>query len=93
MLFRMYINSKKNLSSTNFVDILSSSDSFTKATNAIGLKKFVDALKPACIKIIDLLYFKGYTQAEASKTLDIPIGTIKTRNRTCINELRAMIVG
>jgi RNA polymerase sigma-70 factor (ECF subfamily) len=90
---KSFKNSKKNLSSTNFVDILSSSDSFTKATNAIGLKKFVDALKPACIKIIDLLYFKGYTQAEASKTLDIPIGTIKTRNRTCINELRAMIVG
>lgn len=90
---KAFKNSRKNLSTTNFVDILSSSDSFNKATNAIGLKKFVDALKPACVKIIDLLYFKGYTQAEASKTLEIPIGTIKTRNRTCINELRAMIVG
>ena len=90
---KSFKNSRKNLSTTNFVDILSSSDSLNKKTNAIGIKKFVDALKPACIKIIDLLYFKGFTQAEASKTLEIPLGTLKTRNRTCINELRVMVLG
>ncbi|WP_026450144.1 RNA polymerase sigma factor [Aequorivita capsosiphonis] len=90
---KAFKNSRKNLSTTNFVDILSSSDSLNKKTNAIGIKKFVNALKPACIKIIDLLYFKGYTQAEASKTLEIPLGTIKTRNRTCIKDLRVMILG
>tara|TARA_R110002020_G_scaffold107848_7_gene250251 strand:- start:2620 stop:3204 length:585 start_codon:yes stop_codon:yes gene_type:complete len=90
---KAFKNSRKNLSTTNFVDILSSSDSLNKKTNTIGLKKFVDALKPACIKIIDLLYFKGFTQAEASKTLEIPLGTLKTRNRTCINELRVMVLG
>ncbi|HAV55262.1 RNA polymerase sigma factor [Aequorivita vladivostokensis] len=90
---KAFKNSRKNLSTTNFVDILSSSDSLNRKTNAIGIKKFVDALKPACIKIIDLLYFKGFTQAEASKTLDIPLGTLKTRNRTCINELRVMVLG
>jgi RNA polymerase sigma-70 factor (ECF subfamily) len=90
---KAYKNARKNLSTTNFVDILSSSDSLNRFTNSIGLKKFVDALKPTCIKIIDLLYFKGYTQVEASKTLDIPLGTIKTKNRTCINELRVMVLG
>ncbi|MDN3724074.1 sigma-70 family RNA polymerase sigma factor [Aequorivita sp. SDUM287046] len=90
---KAFKNRRKNLNITNFVDILTSSDSLNRATNAIGLKKFVEALKPACIKIIDLLYFKGFTQAEASKTLDLPIGTIKTRNRTCINELREMVLG
>ncbi len=90
---KAYKNSRKNLSTTNFVDILASSDSLNKTTNAIGIKKFVDALKPACIKIIDLLYFKGFTQAEASKTLEIPLGTLKTRNRACINELRVMVLG
>ena len=28
------------------------------------------------------------TQKEASETLEMPIGTIKTRNRNCISELR-----
>ncbi|MGO3184054.1 MAG: RNA polymerase sigma factor [Aequorivita sp.] len=90
---KAFKNSRKNLSTTNFVDILSSSDSLNRKTNAIGIKKFIDALKPACIKIIDLLYFKGYTQVEASKTLEIPLGTLKTRNRTCIKDLRVMILG
>ncbi|AFL81989.1 RNA polymerase sigma factor, sigma-70 family [Aequorivita sublithincola DSM 14238] len=90
---KSFKNSRKNLSTSNFVDILSSSDSLNTKTNSIGIKKFVDALKPACIKIIDLLYFKGFTQAEASKTLEIPLGTLKTRNRTCINDLRVMVLG
>lgn len=90
---KAFKNSRKNLSTTNFVDILSSSDSLNRKTNAIGLKKFIDALKPACIKIIDLLYFKGYTQVEASKTLEIPLGTLKTRNRTCIKDLRVLVLG
>ena len=90
---KAFKNSKKNLSTTNFVHILSSTDNLNKKTNAIGLKKFVDALKPICIQIIDLLYFKGYTQVEASKTLDMPLGTLKTRNRNCINELRTRVLG
>lgn len=89
---KSFKNSKKNLNTSNFVDILHSPDSLNKKTNSIDIKKFVDALKPACIKIIDFLYFKGYTQAEASIELAIPLGTLKTRNRTCINSLRDMIL-
>ncbi|MBZ0327275.1 MAG: sigma-70 family RNA polymerase sigma factor [Altibacter sp.] len=90
---KAYKNSKKNLSTTNFVDILATSDSLNQKVNAIGIQKFVAALKPACIKIIDLLFFKGYTQVEAAKTLDIPLGTLKTRNRNCIQELRTLVLG
>jgi RNA polymerase sigma-70 factor (ECF subfamily) len=90
---KSYKNTKKNLSTSNFVDILSGSDSLNQKTNAIGIKKFVDALKPACIKIIDLLFFKGYTQVEAAETLEIPLGTLKTRNRNCIQDLRTMVLG
>ena len=42
-----------------------------------------------CKKVVDLLYFKGYTQKEASEELQIPLGTIKTHNRNCIKQLRA----
>jgi RNA polymerase sigma-70 factor (ECF subfamily) len=34
-------------------------------------------LKPKCIQIIDLLFFKGYTQQEALDELAIPLGTVK----------------
>lgn len=45
-------------------------------------------LKEKCLEIIEMLYFKGYTQKETSEQLDIPIGTVKTRNRSCISKLR-----
>ncbi|MGJ8666345.1 MAG: RNA polymerase sigma factor [Patiriisocius sp.] len=90
---KAYKNSKKNLSTTNFVDIISSTDSLNKKTNAIGITKFVERLKPVCIKIIDLLYFKGYTQVDAAKELEMPLGTVKTRNRNCIKELQMQVLG
>jgi RNA polymerase sigma-70 factor (ECF subfamily) len=90
---KAFKNQRKNLSTTNFVDILSSSDSLNRKVNAIGIEKFVNALKPVCIKIIDYIYFKGYTQADAAKELDMPLGTLKTRNRNCIKSLRTMVLG
>jgi RNA polymerase sigma-70 factor (ECF subfamily) len=44
--------------------------------DTIGINEFVKKLKPKCIQIIDLLFFKGYTQQEASE-LEIPLGTVK----------------
>jgi RNA polymerase sigma-70 factor (ECF subfamily) len=38
------------------------------------------------------LYFKEFTQKETSEELDIPLGTIKTRNRNCIKDLRAIVL-
>lgn len=90
---KSFKNAQKNLSTTNFVDILTSGDNLNTKVNAIGIRKFVEALKPACIKIIDLLFFKGYTHADAAETLKIPLGTLKTRNRNCIKDLRKLILG
>ena len=90
---KSFKNSKKNLSTENFVSINISTDNLNRATDAIGLKTFVNALKPACIAIIDLLYFKGYTQADTADTLEIPLGTVKTRARNCMNTLRTLVLG
>lgn len=82
---------KQNLNSDFFVDILETSSNLDKSTNTIGLKEFVTKLGDTCKAVIELLYFKGFTQKEASDELEIPLGTIKTRNRTCIGELRTML--
>lgn len=81
-------NSKKNLSADNFVHLLDDSNRLTNKIDTIGIRDFVKKLKPKCIQIIELLFFKGYTQQEASEELDIPLGTVKTQNRNCINDLR-----
>jgi RNA polymerase sigma-70 factor (ECF subfamily) len=89
---KAFKNSKQNLNSDFFVDILETSESLDDSTDAIGIKKFVDKLAEKCKAVIELLYFKGYTQVEASETLNMPIGTIKTRNRNCIKELRNLVL-
>ena len=89
---KTFKNSKKNLDAEYFVDILEHHDSLDKQTDAIGIQKFVAQLAKKCIKIIELLYFRGFTQKEAAETLEIPIGTIKTRNRNCIQQLRTIVL-
>jgi len=83
-----YNKSQKNLSSDNFVHLFDDSNKMVNMIDSIGIKEFVNKLKPKCIALIDLLFFKGYTQIEASEELEIPLGTVKTQNRNCINDLR-----
>ncbi|WP_289040400.1 sigma-70 family RNA polymerase sigma factor [uncultured Zobellia sp.] len=88
---KSYKDQKKNLSADYFVGILNRADSPEEDKEDIdtsALKKLVLNLKEKCLEIIEMLYFKGYTQTEASKELDIPLGTVKTRNRSCISQLR-----
>jgi RNA polymerase sigma-70 factor (ECF subfamily) len=81
-------NSRKNLSSDNFVHLLDDSNKLSHMIDSIGIQEFVKKLKPKCIQIINLLFFKGYTQQEVADELEIPLGTVKTQNRNCINDLR-----
>ena len=85
-------NSKQNLSADYFVGILEDNTNLDHKTDAIGIKKFLQDLKSTCVQIIEMLYFKGYTQKEASEELNIPIGTVKTRNRSCISQLRKNVL-
>ncbi|HEX9980250.1 MAG TPA: sigma-70 family RNA polymerase sigma factor [Flavobacterium sp.] len=83
-----YGNDKKNVSADNFVHLLDDKNRLSSRIDAIGIQDFVKRLKPKCIQLIELLFFKGYTQQEASDELEIPLGTVKTQNRNCINDLR-----
>lgn len=85
---KAFNNSQKNLSSDNFVHLLDDSNKLTNRIDTIGIQEFVKKLKPKCIQLIELLFFQGYTQQEASDELEIPLGTVKTQNRNCINDLR-----
>ncbi len=84
-------NKQKNLSSDNFVHLLDDSNKAINRIDTIGIKEFIKKLKPKCIQLLDLLFFKGFTQQEASEELEIPLGTVKTQNRNCINDLRTYL--
>lgn len=85
-------NAKLNLKSDNFVDILESNSNLSGKMDAIGLQKYIDILEPVCKKLIDLLFFKGFTQKETAEELEMPLGTVKTRNRVCIDKLRSTVL-
>lgn len=63
-------------------------NSFQNNTDFIGVKEQVSKLKEDHRVLIDMLYFEGYTQEDAAKELNIPLGTVKTRVRAAIVKLR-----
>jgi RNA polymerase sigma-70 factor (ECF subfamily) len=54
----------------------------------IGIRKAVNQLKKEHKELVDLSYFQGYTQEEMSEILKIPLGTVKTRMRSAMMQLR-----
>lgn len=54
----------------------------------LGLKEVVDRLDDKYRLLIELVYFQGYTQEEVAEETGIPLGTVKTRLRYAISELR-----
>jgi RNA polymerase sigma-70 factor (ECF subfamily) len=57
----------------------------------VGLKKVLTKLRDEQRVLIDLSYFQGYTHEEISKSLNIPLGTVKTRIRSALIQLRTLI--
>ncbi len=56
----------------------------------VGVKKILTTLKEDFRVVIDLAYFQGYTQDEIAKALNIPLGTVKTRIRNALIELKTI---
>jgi RNA polymerase sigma factor (sigma-70 family) len=57
----------------------------------IGIKEAIAQLKEEYRQVIDMLYFGGYTQDELAKELGMPLGTVKTRSRAAIQQLRELL--
>lgn len=54
----------------------------------IGLDKIVKKLEEKYRIIVELIFFQGFTQYEVTEHLDIPLGTVKSRLRIALRELR-----
>lgn len=63
----------------------------TSRIEDIGLKRILNGLPKETRKLVELAYFQGFTQDEISKILSIPIGTVKTRIRTTLIQLRKIL--
>lgn len=83
-----YIQTRQNLEIENYVGIIDNQNSSSFNVDAIGLRNVIEKLKPEYKQLIDLVYFKGYTQSEIADEFGIPLGTIKTRIKSAITSLR-----
>ncbi|CAN5275510.1 hypothetical protein BH09BAC3_BH09BAC3_21580 [soil metagenome] len=66
-------------------------DSENLAIDAIGLKETLMRLPEDQRFVIDHLYLKGFTQSELAEEFNIPLGTVKTRTRMALKELRSIL--
>ena len=84
-----YQNSQKNQSISENVDSwVKSGQTSEMNIDNIGLKKVLEKLKEEHRVLIDLAYFKGYTHEEIAEIETIPLGTVKTRIRNALIQLR-----
>jgi RNA polymerase sigma factor (sigma-70 family) len=81
-------NQNKNQELENNVTFIDEQRNTVYKPELLGIKELVNTLKPEQKSILDLVYFKGYTHVEAADELGIPLGTIKTRLRMAIIQLR-----
>ena len=84
-----YQNSRQNRELTETV--YESGGSTATNIEKIGLRKLVHTLKDDYKVLVELSYFEGFTQDEISKMLNIPLGTVKTRLRAALLQLRELV--
>ena len=72
-------------------DVYKEAGSTVPNTEQIGLRKLVHQLKEEHRIMIELAYFQGYTQDEIAKLTHTPLGTVKTRLRAALTQLRTMM--
>jgi RNA polymerase sigma factor (sigma-70 family) len=85
---KSYQNSQKNqaIDTTELAGGLKQSSQIN--IDGIGFRKVMERLKKEHRILIELAYFKGYTHEEISDIENIPLGTVKTRIRTALLQLR-----
>lgn len=88
-----HINSKssrqaKNIQSDDNLVYLSDNYQSVKKLENFDMKGAVNRLELKYRSIVDLIYFQGYTQKEVSDQLNLPLGTVKSRIKIALRELK-----
>lgn len=82
---------KKTGDLDNFVHHIERTETTEVAVDAIGLSEVLKRLPEEQRFIVDQLYLNGYTQSEVAEEFGIPLGTVKTRLRMAMMELRSLL--
>jgi RNA polymerase sigma-70 factor (ECF subfamily) len=88
---KTYQNDRKNQS----IDVQNEEQVVNQITvvnvDNIGFRKVINQLREEQRLLIDLAYFKGYTHEEIAEMENLPLGTVKTRIRSALSQLRGLL--
>jgi len=89
---KAYHQQEKNQSLESNVHIGNSMQmSSSMMVDQVGLKNVLHMLSDEQRMLIEKAYFRGYTQEEIAKELQVPLGTVKTRIRNALLRLREIL--
>jgi RNA polymerase sigma-70 factor (ECF subfamily) len=81
---RDFLSAEKSNDITDYVDSIEDGEEQSDP----GLLQAVKDLGKKCYDLIQLNFFMGYSHKEIAENEDIPLGTVKTRIRKCLNDLK-----
>lgn len=88
---KTYQNDRKNQSMDNQAEDVLVAHITQVNVDHIGFRKVLNELKEEQRLLIDLAYFKGYTHEEIAELEKLPLGTVKTRIRSALLQLRGLL--
>lgn len=83
-----YNQSAKNQNVEDVVNTVDRQKQTQVAVDTIDVKQHVGLLEPDLQILVELFYFKAYTQQDIADELNMPLGTVKTKMRKALEELR-----
>ena len=89
---RAYQRKQRSIVLSDTVSAVKDSPSSDRKEDNIGIKEVLGMLQPKYRTLIELVYLQGYTQQWVAKMESIPLGTVKSRIRTALLQLRAYFI-
>ncbi len=86
-----FSQSRKTDDIDNFVSRMDQTNSAEQAVDAIEIKEVLKKLPEEQRFVIEKIYLGGLTHKEVSDDYGIPLGTVKTRVRAAMFELRQLL--
>lgn len=72
----------------NVVSRVENQEYIEQSIDSIGVQEVLKGLPEEQRFVVEYLYLKGYTQSELAEEFNIPLGTVKTRLRLAMQQLR-----
>jgi RNA polymerase sigma factor (sigma-70 family) len=89
---RQYKKGKMAKPNDDITILLNGTKLVNQVPDIIGVRKLLDMLRKEEKQVVELMYFKGFTQKETAKLMNMPLGTVKTRASMAIKNLRSFFI-